>query len=331
MIHIHLIITATLLLLGAFIGLILCFCVDIIPIIKSRGSTLVSRDTVTREQARALKKSLQKNVTLLQSKSENIQQATNLKPYKNELVIIDIEPSNLQQHKSQTTSAVVEQNSYEDFNTSLSHKKEDIEDLAPQTLPILSSSNSSRQRDRQKAIAESPSKQINEDKQKFNERSETEPFLKSNWSSAKLDASKTDLNQLNQTITHNAPAAGRCTCGSSIQPLKPSNIKTRNDQDARVSSNRSWSSMQYHQRRLAQAKTRSTTFFRNSSPYSSASSSTSSSSGSGRRIRVTRLEDIQEDVGMTVEETNKISSDCSTVTVDREMLQYVDTNNSSIS
>jgi len=73
MIHIHLIITATLLLLGAFIGLILCFCVDIIPIIKSRGSTLVSRDTVTREQARALKKSLQKNVTLLQSKSENIQ------------------------------------------------------------------------------------------------------------------------------------------------------------------------------------------------------------------------------------------------------------------
>ena len=37
------------------------------------GSTLVSRDTVTREQARALKKSLQKNVTLLQSKSENIQ------------------------------------------------------------------------------------------------------------------------------------------------------------------------------------------------------------------------------------------------------------------
>ncbi len=37
MLHVNLIVTAVLLILGAFIGLILCFCVDVIPIIKSRG------------------------------------------------------------------------------------------------------------------------------------------------------------------------------------------------------------------------------------------------------------------------------------------------------
>ncbi|CAK8690491.1 unnamed protein product [Clavelina lepadiformis] len=58
MIHIHVIITAVILLVTAFAALIICLCVDIIPVIKSRGSTLASRDSVTKDQTKKLKKSL---------------------------------------------------------------------------------------------------------------------------------------------------------------------------------------------------------------------------------------------------------------------------------
>lgn len=60
MLHIYAIVLAVVLLIGALAAIIVCVCVDIVPIIKSRGSTLMSRDSVTQEQTRMLKKSLQR-------------------------------------------------------------------------------------------------------------------------------------------------------------------------------------------------------------------------------------------------------------------------------
>nr|XP_039250511.1 uncharacterized protein LOC120328160 isoform X1 [Styela clava] len=61
MLHMYVVILAVVLLVGALAAIVICICVDIVPIIKSRGSTLVSRDSVTQEQTRMLKKSLQRS------------------------------------------------------------------------------------------------------------------------------------------------------------------------------------------------------------------------------------------------------------------------------
>ncbi|XP_018671216.2 uncharacterized protein LOC108950293 [Ciona intestinalis] len=80
MIHLHVIITAVVLLIGAFAALLICLCVDIVPIIKSRGSTLASRDSTTREQARKLKKSLQESrLKAIQDKESDLGSTGDLK------------------------------------------------------------------------------------------------------------------------------------------------------------------------------------------------------------------------------------------------------------
>lgn len=130
----------------------------------------------------------------------------------------------------------------------------------------------------------------------------------------------------------------RCTCAqpSLRLPSLPQSIRTTEQAPPTRRLHH------HHQHKRFHRKVRSVTGSapRNTSPYSSVSSSSSSGSGSGRRARVTRLEDIQEDVSV-MEEVKKEEDDeelllvasplppSSFTNLSEQVLKYVDTKKSS--
>lgn len=312
MLHVHLIITAILLLLGAFIGLILCFCVDVIPIIKSRGSTLVSRDTVTREQARVLKKSLQKNVPYLSAKSDTAvadRKATagsnvyesNQTTKTSDASIMGVSRENRPNgsiFSPQTVSVIVEPTPASTCSDKCAHHHHHHHITTccqrSTSLPLTAPNTPGQYR----AYKEDP------------DRESCQPLLiETQQTVTTYNEIEKQHHQLsNGHLNHNpklshknyspSVCTKRCSCGAMLPTQQPlvgactNNRSTRHDH-ANAGCNRAWASWKHQQRRLHVNK-KTMRASRNSSPYSSSSAS-SSSSGSGRRTRVTRLEDIQED------------------------------------
>lgn len=341
MLHVNLIVTAVLLILGAFIGLVLCFCVDVIPIIKSRGSTLVSRDTVTRDQARALKKSLRSKGAggggggYLQPKPEvatTRQTSARSNVYERDLVRTGAAAAGV----ASTTPHI---GNYSKGATFSSQTVAVVMEPTPE-LPcihkIVENYSSHHQQRRQEVASLNPCGNGNEE--------EGEGVLVTTVTSdescderrAMLTASDRSETQL-QLPQYIQTCSGRCTCaGSSL--CAPTFLQPIRTTDQAPPKRR-----YHHQHKRFHRKVRSATGSapRNTSPYSSVSSSSSSGSGSGRRARITRLEDIQEDVSVMdevrkeVEEEEKLlpvtslDSTSSFADSSEEALKYVDTKKSS--